>query len=107
MPVMPISRMLVPRLSSPIANESKSFGVANMHLIMSGGENGNCLINTVLFVCFQMFHPALLDQLDDPAGIQIDAEADAAAELAQVLNRQIQPTVTGRPSISQFAPFGK
>jgi hypothetical protein len=48
-----------------------------------------------------------LINLNHPARIEIDAEADAAAMLAQVLDGEAQTPRTGRPSISQFAPFGK
>ena len=54
-----------------------------------------------------MLAPALLDQLDDPSGIEIDAEADAAAVLAQVLDGSRSRRGPDGPSISQFAPFGK
>src|SRR5207245_7902721 len=37
-----------------------------------------------------MLHPAFLDQLHDPSGIEVDAQADSAAELGQVLDRQPQ-----------------
>jgi hypothetical protein len=37
-----------------------------------------------------MFHPALLDQFDHPARIEVDAEADAAAELAEMLDGEAQ-----------------
>ena len=39
-----------------------------------------------------MLHPALLDQLDHPPRIEVDAEADATAILRQVLDREPQPT---------------
>src|SRR5688572_19803297 len=42
-------------------------------------------------------------ELDDPARIEIDAEADAAAVLAQVLDGEAQPAWTGR---TQHQPIG-
>jgi hypothetical protein len=50
-----------------------------------------------------------LDQFDDPARIQIDAERDAAPELREMFNRQPRNRRRGpdSPSISQLAPIGK
>ena len=51
----------------------------------------------MLLVGLQVLHPALLDQLDHPARVEVDAEADAAAILAQVLDRQAEPARPRRP----------
>ena len=58
--------------------------------VVPGREDRDGLVDAVLLVRFQVLHPALLDQLDDPARIQVDAEADAAAILRQVFHRQPQ-----------------
>jgi hypothetical protein len=44
----------------------------------------------VILVGLQVFGPACFYQLDDPARVQVHAETDAAAMLAQVLDRQPQ-----------------
>ena len=54
-----------------------------------------------------MFHPATLDELDDPARIQIDAEADAATKLRQVLHGQPQPPRTRRAQHQPVRPGWK
>ena len=56
--------------------------------VVVGGQDRNGLINTVLFVFLKMFHPTLLDQLHHPARIEIDAKADPAPNLSQMLNGQ-------------------
>ena len=50
----------------------------------------------MFLVGLQVLHPALLDELDHPARVEIDAEADAAAMMGQVLDRQTQPPRAGR-----------
>jgi hypothetical protein len=55
------------------------------------------LVDAVLLVGLQMLHPALLDQFDHPAGIEVDTEADTAAILGEVLNREPEPPRPGRP----------
>ena len=40
-----------------------------MRDIVTSGQHGDRLVNAVLLVCLEMFHPAFLDQLDNPAGI--------------------------------------
>ena len=62
----------------------------------------------VILVGLQVLHPALLDQLDHPARIEIHAEADAAAMLRQVFDAKAQDAADREgPSISQFEPRGK
>ena len=39
-----------------------------------------------------MFHPSFLDQLDNPAWVKIDAEADAATVLSKMFDRQSKPS---------------
>ena len=59
--------------------------------VVAGAEDRDRLVDAMLLVGFEVLHPALLDQLDDPARIEIDAEANAAAMLGQMLDRQPQP----------------
>ena len=56
--------------------------------IVAGVENGDGLLDHVRLVSIQVFDRARLDQLDDPARIEVDAKADAAAVLAQDARRQ-------------------
>ena len=92
MPVMPASARLLPRSSSARQSASISFGVPNMHLhVVPRAEDRDRLIDAVLLVRFEVLHPALLDELDHPPRIEIDAETNAAAMLGQVLDRQPQP----------------
>src|SRR5437588_326675 len=58
--------------------------------VVVGGEDGDGLIDDVVLIRLQVLHPAFLDDLDDPARVEIDAEADAAAELGEMLDRQAQ-----------------
>ena len=51
--------------------------------VVAGLEDRHRLIDDVILVGLQVLAPALLDQLDDPARIEIDAEADAAADTAR------------------------
>ncbi len=92
MPVMPVSASDVPRSSSAKQSDSMSLGVLNMTLyVVAGGEHGNRLIDAVLLIFFQVIHPALFDELDHPPRIEVDAKADAATVLRQVLHSQTQP----------------
>ena len=70
-------------------------------------KNGNRLIDAVLFVRFQVLHPALFDQLDHPPRIEIDAKANAAAMLRQMLDGQSQSPRAGGPKHQPVGPFGK
>src|SRR5262249_43961720 len=60
-------------------------------------QNRQRLIDTVTLILLCPRDVALLEQLDHPARIEIDAEADAAAVLAQMLDRQPQPAWATRP----------
>ena len=89
--------MVVPIDSSRSASASSSFGVVNMQrMSWPGLENRDRLIDDVILVGLQVLAPALLDQLDHPARIEVDAEADAAAILREVLDRQAKAPRTGR-----------
>ena len=88
--------MVVPIDSSRSASASSSFGVVNRQLdVVPGLEDRDRLVDHVILVRLQMLAPAFLDQLDDPARIEIDAEADAAAILREMLDGQAQPARTG------------
>src|SRR5438477_417247 len=71
--------------------------------VVASLENGDGLIDDVVLVRLQVLGPPLLDQLDHPAGIEVDAEADAAAQLREVLDRQPQAPGTRR---SEHEPVG-
>src|SRR5262249_16929738 len=71
--------------------------------VVPGRENRDRLVDAMLFVGFQVLHPALFDELDDPPRIQIDAKADTAAELSQVLDGQSQPP---RAAGAEHEPVG-
>src|SRR5437867_3533263 len=58
--------------------------------VVAGLKNRNRLIDTMVLVGLQLLGPAFLDQLDHPARVQVDAEADAAAVLGEMLDRQAQ-----------------
>ena len=75
--------------------------------VMSRGQHGDSLVDAVLLVFFQVFHPSLFDQLDDPARIQVDAETDAAAMLSQMLDGQSQPTRSARTEHQPVGSLGK
>ena len=70
-------------------------------------KNRHRLIDHMIFVGAEMLHPALLDQFDHPARIQVDAEADAAAILREMLDRQAQPARTGRTQHEPVRAFRK
>src|ERR1051325_1004596 len=74
---------------------------------MSGAQNGDGLIDAVLLVSFKVLHPAFFDELDDPARIEIDAEADSAAKLAEVFDGQSQSARTGRAQHEPVGALGK
>src|SRR6187431_3360467 len=42
----------------------------------------------MLLIGLELLHPTLLDELNDPPRIEIDAKADAASVLGQMLDRQ-------------------
>src|SRR4029079_13550538 len=54
-------------------------------------------------VRLEVIPPALLNQLDDPARIEIDAEADAASVLREVFDRKAKPA---RPARAEHEPVG-
>src|SRR5205085_9945875 len=54
-----------------------------------------------------MFDPALLDDFDDLARIEIDTKTNAAAKLAQMLHRQPQPPRARRAEHEPVSPFGE
>src|SRR5262249_53596170 len=60
-------------------------------------QDRDSLIDHVILVSLEMLAPPLLDQLDHPSRIEVHAEADAAAHLRQVLDRQAETTRAGRP----------
>ena len=64
--------------------------------VMAGAEDRERLIDAMLLIRLELLHPAVFDELDDPAWIEIDAEADAAAMLRQVFHRKPQATRTRR-----------
>src|SRR4029079_17951867 len=64
--------------------------------VVIGLQNGDRLLDHVILVGLQMLAPALLDQLDDPSRVEIDAKADAAAILRQMLDGETQPARTRR-----------
>ena len=102
---MPALRMLVPFSSSRSAQRLEQLRRGEHALdVVPGAEDRDRLIDAVLLVRFEVLHPALLDQLDDPPRIEIDAEADAAAVLGEMLDRQPQPprAATARASASSI-----
>ncbi len=107
-PVMPALGMLEPCFSSSSARASSSLGVVNMQLdVVPGMQNRNGLLDAMLLVGFELFDGAAFDELDNPARIQIDAEADAAAMLGQVLDGQTQAARAGGPEHQPIGAFGK
>jgi hypothetical protein len=71
------------------------------------GEDCDRLIDAMLLVGFEVLHPALFDELDDPPRIEIDAKADTAAELGQMFDRQAQAARTARAEHQPVRSFGK
>ena len=72
---------------------------------MTGRQRGDGLVDHVGLVGLQVIHPALPDQLDHPARVEIDAEADAAAMLREVLHREAQAARTARPEHQPVGPL--
>ena len=104
MPVMPASRSELPRFFQFHGQRLQQLGRGEHALdVVAGAQNRDRLIDAVLLVRFEVLRPALLDELDDPPRIEIDAEADAAAILSQVLDRQPQPP---RTRGAQHQPVG-
>ena len=75
--------------------------------LVIGRQNRHGLLDDVFLVGFQVLHPAFLDELDDPAWIEIDTETDAAAVLAQVLHCQSQAPRTGWAEHEPVGAFGE
>jgi len=73
--------------------------------VVPGRQHGHGLVDDVLLIRLQMLHPALLDELDDPARVEIDAKADAAAMLAKMLDRQAEPAGAGGPEHQPVRPL--
>src|SRR5262245_20819686 len=69
--------------------------------VVAGAQDGDRLVDHVLLVGLEVLGPALVDQLDDPARVEVDAEADPAAVLREVLDRQAQPA---RPRRAEHQP---
>src|SRR5262245_51802722 len=61
----------------------------------------------MLLVRLEMFHPALIDQLDYPARVEVDAEADATAMLTEMLDGQAEAPWSGRPEHQPVRTLGK
>ena len=70
-------------------------------------QQGQGLVDHVLLVRSIIGHLAHLDELDDPARVEVHHEADAAAVLREVLDGEAQPARTRGPDVSQSAPLGK
>ena len=99
MPVMPGLRDARALLLQPLAQGVEQLRRGEHALdVVPGREDRHRLVDAVFLVGLQVLHPALLDELDHPARVEVDAEADAAAILAEVLDRQPQPprAATGR-----------
>ena len=96
MPVMPASRQAAAALFQRQAQRFDQLRRAEHAFdVVAGAEDRDRLVDAMLLVGFELLHPALLDQLDDPPRIEIDAETDAAAMLGQVFDRQPQPPRAG------------
>ena len=58
--------------------------------VVVGLQEGEGLVDDVALVELHLLHLAALDELDDPARVEVDHEADAAADLAEVLDGEAQ-----------------
>ena len=94
--------MVVPFFSRAIAKASRSFGVVNMQRMSWPDSNRNCLFDTVILVGFQMFHPSFFDQLDNPAWVKVNTEADAASILCKMFDRQSKPVDPMGQALASF-----
>ena len=74
---------------------------------MVGRKDRDGLVDAVLLVLFEMFHPPLLDEFDHPSRIQVDAKADSASVLAQVLDGKPQTAWAGWSEHEPIGTFGK
>ena len=75
--------------------------------VVTGRQHRDRLVDHVVLIGLEVLHPALLDELDHPPGIQVHAEADAAPVLGQMLDGQPQPPGAARPQHEPVAPPGK
>ena len=108
MPVMPVSLNVLPCFSSASHSDFEQLRRGEHALdVVPGGEDRERLVDAVLLVRFEVLHPALLDELDDPPRIEVDAEADAAAILGQMLDRQPQPPRAAGAEHQPVRPLGK
>ncbi len=69
--------------------------------VVTGLENGHGLIDHVFGIQFGFFGLALLEQFDDPAGVEVDAEADATSVLCEMFDSKPE---TPRPRRSEHQP---
>jgi hypothetical protein len=56
--------------------------------VVAGAQDCDRLIDDVILVRLEVLVPPLLNQLDDPARIEIDAETDASAVLREMFHRE-------------------
>src|ERR1051326_5018408 len=70
-------------------------------------QQREALLHNVLLVLLGHLWLAHLEQLDDPARIEIDHETDTATMLRQVLDRETQPTWTSWPERQPVRTFRK
>ena len=75
--------------------------------VVPGRQDGHRLIDHVGLVRLQVVHPALPDELYDPSRVEVDAEADAAAVLRQMLHRETQPARAAGPQHQPVGPLGE
>jgi hypothetical protein len=75
--------------------------------VLVGLEQGQGLVDDVLLVPLHLPDLAGLDQLDHPAGVEVDLEADPAAELAEVLHGQAQTARAGGPELQPVRALRK
>ena len=64
--------------------------------LVAGREHRHRLVDHVFLVQLELVHRAALDELDDPTRVEVDAEADAAAVLAEVLDCEPESAGAGR-----------
>ena len=65
------------------------------------------MVDDMIFVVFGLFDLSLFDELHDPARIEVHAEADAAAILGQMFDRQPQSPRPGWPEHQPVGSSGK
>ena len=108
MPVMPVSLNVLPCFSSAVAERFEQLRRGEHALdVVPGREDRQRLVDAVLLVRLQVLHPALLDELDDPPRIEIDAEADAAAVLARCSTASRSRRGPLGPEHQPVGPLGK